>query len=638
MIFCTFKNRVLPALLLALACCAVVSMPELHASTVSYSRANALEQILENQRAVVRIFALSDDHTSSGTGFIISEDGMIATNRHVTEGADTFVIYILSGNAQFARAYEARVHEQSNSYDLAILQLQGEVVDMPVPLKLTHSRPRVLDDVIALGFPSALDVSIPESVELGRAKITDPHVLENLQPNITKGAISKIGTWVVHDAKIGNGNSGGPLISLATGEVVGVNTAATQDGGVFFLAIPAEKLHRMLSLVQYDQARIPELMEKVKQYEPDAMLELALMIMKGETGDMFSIKEAIMLLEEAASLGELEAYTQLGNMFYDGEIVPRDALKAREYYIKGDIPSCWINLAEMYAFGDEGVKTDVKKAYHYAKKAAEQAHPWGVYQLAIFTKNGTGVRSSLNGAIDILERYIESKAANPKSISSDIKLALARMYAQRNEGEDWDGALLLAESITWSEYDHNKGAACEFLGSLYYYGDCMPVDLKKAMKYYKLGVDEGHADSMLNLARMYLMGQGVASDRRKAVSLIQQSLEIQESGAAYGLLARAYSEVGEKRQAVELNLKAARLGYGPSQLLMVIEYAKGQYIEKSQQKSDYWLKQALQAHEWPDIVKAAREIQQRQNTRKKRSNSSQKKPSTRLPQRASQPW
>ncbi|TDR16293.1 Do family serine endopeptidase [Marinicella litoralis] len=148
------------------------------------------------------------DRVSGGSGFIISEDGLILTNRHVIDGADKIIVTLLD-----RREFEAELVGEDEASDIAVLKIDGK--------KLPK---------LAIG--SADDLQIGEWV----MAIGSPLSFEN---SVTKGIVSakgrQIGSqqyvpYIQSDVPINRGNSGGPLINL-DGEVVGINTLIYSNTG-----------------------------------------------------------------------------------------------------------------------------------------------------------------------------------------------------------------------------------------------------------------------------------------------------------------------------------------------------------------------------------------------------------------------
>lgn len=143
---------------------------------------------------------------SSGSGIVITEDGYIATNNHVIEGAGKITVTTLAG-----QAFEAKVIGSDSRTDLAVLKVETE--DDLVYAELgDSSQLRVGELAVAIGNP----------------------LREELAGTLTVGVISAINrsmvidgkqmTMLQTDAAINPGNSGGALLN-SKGQVIGINTA-----------------------------------------------------------------------------------------------------------------------------------------------------------------------------------------------------------------------------------------------------------------------------------------------------------------------------------------------------------------------------------------------------------------------------
>ena len=171
----------------------------------------------------------------SGTGFIVHEDGLVITNRHVVGDTGQVGIRLATGGD-----YTGTVLGVHPTLDLAYIDIESDSVFRPLALGDSDAA-RVGADVIAIGFPLGADLGEDPTVTTGiiSAKRQD---LDYLQT----------------DADLNPGNSGGPLLD-EYGCVVGINTAGiegTGDGqvvtGINF-AIPVNDLREALS----DVANIP---------------------------------------------------------------------------------------------------------------------------------------------------------------------------------------------------------------------------------------------------------------------------------------------------------------------------------------------------------------------------------------------
>lgn len=213
------------------------------------ARRDSEQKLQAISRSVYRVFAM-DSRTESlatGSGFFIEKKGFLLTNFHVVNGRDSFAIFIVNEAGNDATMKEATLMAYDRKNDLALLRVKGD--DLPAPFKLSSKEPRLLQKVIAVGFPGGADVI---KQNLRERNLINRLVggIENLIPNVTLGSISKItDEAIVHDCKIGHGSSGGPLIDARTGEVVGVNYAGQTDSAyvTFFFAIPAQKVRDFLA-------------------------------------------------------------------------------------------------------------------------------------------------------------------------------------------------------------------------------------------------------------------------------------------------------------------------------------------------------------------------------------------------------
>lgn len=160
-----------------------------------------------------------------GSGFIISEDGMIITNKHVV--ADTDATYQALTNDKKKYTVEKIYRDPLN--DLAILKIDAKGLR---PLTLgDSSRIKLGQLAIAIGTPLG---EFTNTVTVG--------IVSGLGRGITAGSpfegfVEKLDNVIQTDAAISPGNSGGPLLD-SKGEVIGVNTAIAQEGQNLGFAIP----------------------------------------------------------------------------------------------------------------------------------------------------------------------------------------------------------------------------------------------------------------------------------------------------------------------------------------------------------------------------------------------------------------
>jgi serine protease Do len=154
----------------------------------------------------------------SGSGAIISAEGYVVTNCHVAEHGDYFRCYLSSGEAVEAR----RVGEDALT-DLAVLKLdltKRPPNAPPLPPAAFGDSGLIAagDTVFALGSPADLSQSVTRGI------VSNPSlVLPGEAKLVLQGEdVGTVVRWILHDASIFGGNSGGPLVNLR-GEIIGIN-------------------------------------------------------------------------------------------------------------------------------------------------------------------------------------------------------------------------------------------------------------------------------------------------------------------------------------------------------------------------------------------------------------------------------
>ena len=156
----------------------------------------------ENTRPVV----------STGSGFIISEDGYLLTNNHVVEDADEITVSL--GDR---REYSAEIIGADPRSDVALLKIEAE--NLPTLKIGNSSNLRVGEWVVAIGSPFQLRFSVTSGIVSAKGR------------SIPNGSDSTYVPFIQTDVAINPGNSGGPLFNL-DGEVIGINSQIyTRSGG-----------------------------------------------------------------------------------------------------------------------------------------------------------------------------------------------------------------------------------------------------------------------------------------------------------------------------------------------------------------------------------------------------------------------
>lgn len=169
----------------------------------------------------------ADGQQSSGTGFVISETGLMVTNNHVIDGA----INIIAEDDKRSRvSVKPGFYARNSKHDIALIQLDlsGAPRDFALPA-LTLAPDTVEfsggEDVYVLGHPSGLDIA-----------------------EFTAGRISAVEDKprrLRFDARISQGSSGSPLFDATTGDVIGIVTSYYKGGQETNYATPVEYLHEL---------------------------------------------------------------------------------------------------------------------------------------------------------------------------------------------------------------------------------------------------------------------------------------------------------------------------------------------------------------------------------------------------------
>lgn len=173
---------------------------------------------------------------SGGSGFIVSADGLIVTNKHVVSDEQTAYSIVLNDG----KRYDAQVLAKDPTRDIAIVKVE------------------------ATGLPT-LSLGDSDNLQIGQTVVAIGNALGEYRNTVTKGIISglartiqagdnrglaeTIENTIQTDAAINFGNSGGPLINLA-GQVIGVNTAVSTRGQLVGFAIPISQVRQDLESVK----------------------------------------------------------------------------------------------------------------------------------------------------------------------------------------------------------------------------------------------------------------------------------------------------------------------------------------------------------------------------------------------------
>jgi serine protease Do len=165
--------------------------------------------------SVVQVVVRGRMGTSTGSGAIISKEGLLLTNAHVVEGSPDGFVLIKFSNGQQTVGKIVAVNRKEDR-DIALVQLPPALPNGYPYMEIAKTDELVEgDDVLALGHPLGLPFTVTRGIISGLGANRGNMYVEHLQT----------------DAAMNPGNSGGPLVNNK-GEIVGMNSQiATRNGG-----------------------------------------------------------------------------------------------------------------------------------------------------------------------------------------------------------------------------------------------------------------------------------------------------------------------------------------------------------------------------------------------------------------------
>jgi len=208
----------------------------------------------------------------SGTGFLISAQGMLLTNRHValpwskdgdtktpgTQGMKPKLIKLIGYLPGIKKPCPVTLLKASDTADLAVLLCNG-ITNQLHYLQISSKAPKSGDEVIVMGYPTGLKSMLVQAgdafierlqqagkpgfwsiaVALAKAKL--------IHPLASRGIIGQVSNaTLVYDAETTHGGSGGPVLN-SSGKVIGVNTAIMPEYGGSNFGVPAAHIQKLLS-------------------------------------------------------------------------------------------------------------------------------------------------------------------------------------------------------------------------------------------------------------------------------------------------------------------------------------------------------------------------------------------------------
>ena len=215
---------------------------------------------------------------TSGSGFLVDDDGHIVTNHHVVAGSDRITVEFHDG-----RELDATPLGSSPADDLAVLRVDPDQVRDIDPLDLADSdglRPGQLAIAIGSPFRKQNSISVGVVSGVGRSE-TRPRDRGQESGSILQRPVADL---VQTTAALNPGSSGGPLLDR-NGEVIGVNSAVRIESGVqvgIGLAVPSNTVAELLPEMKAgDQVRRPWLGIRGSELNNTSAAEMGLSVESG---------------------------------------------------------------------------------------------------------------------------------------------------------------------------------------------------------------------------------------------------------------------------------------------------------------------------------------------------------------------
>lgn len=217
-----------------------------------------------------------------GSGFIVTADGMIVTNRHVVTDKNADYTVVTSDGKE----YPAKFLAADPLADIAIIKIEG--ADFPT-LELGDSDAlRIGQTVIAIGNSLG---EFSNTVSKG--------IVSGLGRSVTAlggiGQAEKLTNIIQTDAAINPGNSGGPLMNIS-GEVIGINVAMAQGAQSIGFAIPSNQIRKVVDQVRttgkisspYIGVRYMDINETIRR-EFNFAYDYGVLVVRGDTVTDFAV-------------------------------------------------------------------------------------------------------------------------------------------------------------------------------------------------------------------------------------------------------------------------------------------------------------------------------------------------------------
>ena len=380
----------------------------------------------------------------------------------------------------------------------------------------------------------------------------------------------------------------------------------------------------------YDDPQNSELYQKALRFETSGkeagMTESLSKAFLDRGINLYNIEKyesAIAPLLLAAQMGESEAATHLGDLYFYGYGVDTDyeqsyywfskAAQSNNAYAQYSIAFMYIkglfvekddtqvikwmklaaengyteaqkNMGEYYYYGSFGCRRDMKEAIKWYEMGAKSNEPTCVFTLGLIYEEGDGVQKNILKAADWYQKG--AKAGIPSYLYNLGKLIINKEIS----GEEEKGFNLIQQAA-----ESGYSFAQNYMGRAYRFGWYVNANPVRATNWFTKAAEQNMPDAMCNLGDMYSYEDGLTIDYEKAFYWYEKAAETKHSRALTELGDMYYAGKGVRQdyqKAMEYYQKACDEGYPYAFYSLGFMYWKGQGTLPDKEKAQEYLSQA----------------------------------------------
>ena len=501
----------------------------------------------------------------SGSGFFISKSYLV-TNSHVVENAGLekgFKVVFIETPDRIRDVGVVVVEDRKN--DLAIVKTFKKTHK---PLKLgKYNKVKLGDDIFVFGSPKGLSGTLSKGIVSAKRKGSDFQLLQITAP-ISQGSSGS--PVLSKDLKV----IGVVIAIVKDGQNINFAVPVT-----YLKKLIRENKKELIKIGKLNFEKLFKKSNKAVFVENKKFKELDSDFKRGlyhyRKGNY---KKAFFWYEKSALQGNVKAQTSLGEMYSSGADVPKDYKKAAYWYEKAaqqGFADAQFILGSMYFVG-KGVSKDYKKAIYWYEKAAQQGSANAQGMLGGMYYLGTSVPKDYKKAFFWYEKAARQGSASSQAqlgemyylgtgVSKNSKKAIYwyEEAAQQGSAESQEllGLMYLSglgvpkdskKAFFWYEESARKGLYGDplFRNVNFFYIGNQKYD-KPVSDWYKKGAQWGDVRSQAQLGGMYFFGEGVLKDYKKAFFWYEKAAQQGDANAQAILGAMYYSEKGVPKDYVK---------------------------------------------------------------------------------------